>query len=826
MGKPGYFFSEIVKLLGGECTGAGGNGLIKELLTDSRKLSGPLHTLFFALTTARNDGHRYIRELYEKGVRYFVVSSLPPDNFAGANFLVISNPLGALQKLAAHHRAEFNFPVIGITGSNGKTIVKEWLWQLISQEKTIVRSPKSYNSQIGVPLSVWQMNDWHNLAIFEAGISEPGEMEHLERIIRPDIGIFTNIGHAHDQYFVSAQQKTEEKLKLFRNCKTLIFCSDHKEIDNAVRNNPYGIKDLFDWGSNENARLRIITTETGKSNTRITAVYQHRTMEISIPFSDSASFENAMHCWAFMLLMGYGPDVTANRMLRLLPVAMRLEMKEGINGCSVINDAYSSDPESLAIALDFLVQQNQHERRTVILSDMLQNAGAEEYLYGQIARMLINKGITRLIGIGPALCKNKSLFVIPGEFHPGTDEFLKSFHPGDFHDESILLKGARVFGFERINKLLQQRSHETVLEVNLNALVHNLNYFRSRLNPGTKMMAMVKAFSYGSGSFEIANTLEWHRADYLTVAYADEGVELRKAGISLPIMVMNPEENGMDALLRYNLEPEIYNFRTLTMLARAIKRRSDNQPAAVKIHLKLDTGMHRLGFEKTDIEPLAEQLCAIKEITVQSVFSHLAGSEDPGMDEFTRQQIDCFRRMTDELTKRLGYPVLRHILNSAGISRFSESQFEMVRLGISLYGISSDPIVQKSLETVSSLKTSISQIKKIRKGDTVGYNRRWKAEKESVIATIPVGYADGLSRRLGNGRGKMMVNGHIVPVAGNICMDMTMLDITGVYANEGDEVVVFGSEMPITRLAQAMDTIPYEILTGISRRVKRVYFQE
>jgi alanine racemase len=826
MGKTGYFFSEIIDLLGGECTGAGGNGLIKELLTDSRKLSSPLHTLFFALTTTRNDGHRYIRELYEKGVRYFVVSAVPDGNFSEANFLVINNPLEALQKLAAYHRSGFDFPVIGITGSNGKTIVKEWLWQLISQEKTIVRSPKSYNSQIGVPLSVWQMNNWHNLAIFEAGISEPGEMEQLEHIIRPDIGIFTNIGHAHDQYFLSKQQKAEEKLKLFRDCKTLVYCSDHKEIGYALRNSPYGIPDLFDWGSTGNALLRIIQTQTGKSNTRITAVYQHRTMEISIPFSDTASLENAMHCWAVMLLMGYGPDVTASRMLRLQPVAMRLEMKEGINGCSVINDAYSSDPESLAIALDFLVQQNQHERRTVILSDMLQNAGNEEELYGQIARMLINKGITRLIGIGPALCKHKKLFEIPGGFYPGTDEFLKSFHPGDFHDESILIKGARIFGFERINKLLQQRSHETVLEVNLNALVHNLNYFRSRLNPGTKLMAMVKAFSYGSGSFEIANTLEWHRADYLAVAYADEGVELRKAGISLPIMVMNPEENGMDAMLRYNLEPEIYNFRTLSMLARAIKRKSDSQTAAVKIHLKLDTGMHRLGFESIDIKPLADQLCAMKEITVQSVFSHLAGSEDPGMDAFTRQQIDCFRTMADELTKRLGYPVLRHILNSAGINRFPDSQFEMVRLGISLYGISTDPGEQKSLETVSSLKTSISQIKTIGAGDTVGYNRSWKAEKESVIATIPVGYADGLSRRLGNGRGKMMVNGHIVPVAGNICMDMTMLDITGVSANEGDEVVVFGSEMPITRLAEAMDTIPYEILTGISRRVKRIYFQE
>lgn len=826
MEKPEYLFSEIAGLTGGKITGNGSDGLIKELLTDSRKLSSPSDTAFFALATGSNDGHRYIKDLYEKGIRFFVVSSIPEGDFSGASFLTVKSPLLALQQLAAHHRAGFSIPVIGITGSNGKTIVKEWLWQLMSREKVIVRSPKSYNSQIGVPLSVWQMNRWHTLAIFEAGISEPGEMERLEPIIKPDIGIFTNIGHAHDRFFESSQQKIEEKLKLFRECRSLVFCSDHAEIREELKRNKEITAEILDWGKNEQARLRILQTETGKTSTTIRATFENRKMEIIIPFTDHASFENAMHCWAVMLMMGYGPDVTASRMARLQPVAMRLEMKEGINGCSVINDTYSSDPESLSIALDFLVWQNQHEQRTVILSDMLQAAGNEEELYRQIASMLLSKGITRFIGIGPALSAYRHLFKMPARFYPSTANFIDSFSASAFRNESILLKGARFFGFERINDLLQQRSHETVLEINLNALVHNLNHYRSKLNQGTKLMAMVKAFSYGSGSFEIANILEWHRADYLAVAYADEGVELRKAGIGLPVMVMNPEENGMDALLRYNLEPEIYNFRSLEMLDRAVKRNHETAGNKIKIHLKLDTGMHRLGFVSDDIGELADRLGNMERLQVQSVFTHLAGSDDPEMDAFTNRQIECFTRMSAELSRQLGYPFIRHVLNSAGISRFPEAQFEMVRLGISLYGIASNPKEQKTLETVSSLKTSISQIKTVKKGDTVGYSRSWTAERDSVIATIPIGYADGLSRRLSNGRGKMMVNGHIVPVAGNICMDMTMLDITGIQANEGDEVIVFGPEMPLAQLAKAMDTIPYEILTGISQRVKRVYFQE
>jgi alanine racemase len=671
------------------------------------------------------------------------------------------------------------------------------------------------------------MKSLHNLAIIEAGISQPGEMEHLEKIIRPTIGILTNIGHAHDQYFNSQEQKTNEKLKLFSGVDLLIYCSDNPLISASIARMGIGKERLFDWGKNDHASLKIKNILIEKTSSVIEGQFEGKDLSIEIPFSDDASIENAIHCWAVMLSFGYGPDVTAGRMRKLTGVAMRLEMKEGINGCSVINDAYSSDPDSLAIALDFMVQQNQHQKRTVVLSDMLQSSPDEDALYRTIAGLLADKGVNKLIGIGSALARHSEFFSIKEKsFYPSTEEFLNDFKSLIFKNETILLKGARIFEFERINQLLQQKSHETVLEVNLNALVHNLNYYRTFLNPGTKLMAMVKAFSYGSGSFEIANALQFHRADYLAVAYADEGVELRKAGISLPIMVMNPEESGMEAILQNSLEPEIYNFRSLQMLSKAIGAFKVPSGTQILIHLKLDTGMHRLGFTESDLDGLCSMLMTSPEIRVQSVFSHLVGSDDPKLDDFSRQQIDLFARMTLRLEQKLGYAFLRHILNSAGISRFPEAQFSMVRLGISLYGISADPDEQKMLENVTSLKTSISQIKTIAPGETVGYSRAWIAVKTTTIATIPIGYADGLSRRLGNGRGEMLVNGHMAPVAGNICMDMTMLDITGIEASEGDEVIVFGEELPIIDLAKAMETIPYEILTGISHRVKRVYFQE
>ncbi|MHC1778226.1 MAG: bifunctional UDP-N-acetylmuramoyl-tripeptide:D-alanyl-D-alanine ligase/alanine racemase [Lentimicrobium sp.] len=824
--QQGYPLEVIAQMTGGKLTGDPGNTVIEELLTDSRKFTSPERTLFFAIVTPRNDGHQYIGELYKKGLRCFCVSRLPEPSMPDAVFIQVSDTLEALQKLAAAHRASFSVPVIGITGSNGKTIIKEWLWQLISPEKTIVRSPKSYNSQIGVPLSVWQMKSLHNLAIFEAGISQPGEMKHLHRIIRPTIGIFTNIGHAHDQYFSSQKQKTIEKLKLFPGVGLLVFNSDNPLISECINKSGLKKESLFDWGRNEHAWLRITGIQIEKTGSTINGIFSGKNLSIEIPFSDEASIENAIHCWAIMLSFGYGPDVTASRMKKLTRVAMRLEMKEGINGCSVIDDAYSSDPDSLAIALDFMVQQNQHHKRTVILSDMMQGSPDETGLYKVIAGLLSDKGVNKFIGIGPAMMRHRELFSMEKSFYPSTESFITGFKSMAFRNETILLKGARIFEFERINQLLQQKSHETILEVNLNALVHNLNYYRTLLKPGTKLMAMVKAFSYGSGSFEIANALQFHRADYLAVAYADEGVELRKAGISLPVMVMNPEESGMEAMLQYSLEPEIYNFRSLQMLLKAMESFGNPPESEILIHIKLDTGMHRLGFEEYELENLCTMLNNSPRIRVQSVFSHLVGSDDPGMDAFTRHQIALFSQMTDKLEKRLGYDFLRHILNSAGIARFPEAQFSMVRLGISLYGISTDPEEQKMLETVTSLKTSISQIKTIQPGETVGYSRAWTADKKTTIATIPIGYADGLSRRLGNGKGKMLVNGHMAPVAGNICMDMTMLDITGIDASEGDEVTVFGEELPIAGLAKAMDTIPYEILTAISRRVKRVYFQE
>jgi len=820
-----YTINEVADIVSGALTVNTINTQISDIAIDSRKLNSPLTSLFFALVTSRNDGHKYIEDLIKQGVQNFCVSVIPDNLGNKANFIMVEDTLIALQKLTAHHRMKFNIPVIGITGSNGKTIVKEWLWQLLSEEKTIVRSPQSYNSQIGVPLSVWQMSSLHDLALFEAGISEPGEMMRLESIIKPTIGIITNIGQAHDQFFESMVQKTNEKLQLFAHADSVIYCRDAELIHKQVSDILKGIN-TFSWGFHKQAHLIVTEIRKEKKNTHISAKYKGQDHAISIPFTDDASIENAMQCWSTMLLFGYGPEVIRNRMQKLQPVAMRLEMKEGVNGCLIINDTYSSDPDSLAIALDFLVQQTTHEKRTLILSDMLQSSVDEKSLYSSIATLLISKKITRLIGIGSAISKYSSLFPMQKQFFGSTDEFLSAFNKLQFRSESILIKGARLFAFERINELLQQKSHETILEVNLNALIHNLNYFRSLLKPETKVMAMVKAFSYGSGSFEIANTLQFHHADYLAVAYADEGVELRKAGISLPIMVMNPEMTGMEAMIRYNLEPEIYSFRTLQLFTKTIESLNGKPGYVANIHIKLDTGMHRLGFMEDEIDQLAEELKEYPYVKVVSAFSHLAASESKEFDWFTTMQIANFERMTWKLKEQLGYSFMRHILNSAGIIRHSYARFDMVRLGISLYGISPLQTIQKKLEVVSSLKTVISQIKHIKEGESVGYNCRWTAQEDSTIAIVPIGYADGLARKLGNGVGTMFLKNKMVSIIGSINMDMTALDITGIEAEEGDEVIVFGKEISINKVAEQMETIPYEILTGISRRVKRVYYQE
>jgi alanine racemase len=827
MGPNQYTVRTVAEIAGGELVvKVPHHTSFEELLTDSRKLIHPEVSLFFALKGERHDGHRFIPDLVKQGVINFVISEFRPEfESLEANFVVVHDSLQALQQLAASHRRHFAYPVIAITGSNGKTIVKEWLYQLLRSDYNIVRSPKSYNSQIGVPLSVWQMNDDHQLAIFEAGISCPNEMANLEKIIHPTVGVFTNIGAAHEANFSSREEKVKEKLQLFDHVENLVYCKDYPEVSSAIDSKQFHHSQLkrFSWSRKTKADLQIARVTKKADECEIQAVFDNRFISIRIPFTDEASIENAIHCWAVLLLLGIEDAQIEERMHFLSPVAMRLEMKTGINHCSIINDSYNSDLGSLTIALDFLGQQKQHERHTLILSDILQSGKNEVALYNEVADLLLAKKVSRLFGIGAAISRQRNLFRMPATFFETTEDFLKAFPEMSFRDEAVLLKGARPFGFEQIVKLLQQKAHETVLEVNINALVHNLNYYRSRLRPTTKMMAMVKATSYGSGSHEIASVLQFHHVDYLAVAYTDEGVELRKAGITLPIMVMNPEVHSFDAMIRYRLEPEIYNFRLLNQLNESLKKHT-GEP--FRIHIKLDTGMHRLGFEEADIAELIVRIKNNKQLQIQSIFTHLAASDEAEHDGFTSRQIERFTTMSDQIRAAFDYPILRHILNSSGILRFSEAQYEMVRLGIGLYGFASTSHEQQQLQHVATLRTTISQIKSVPANETVGYSRKGIVKRESSIATVPIGYADGISRRLSNGVGKMLVNGIPAPIVGNVCMDMCMLDITDVPAKEGDEVIVFGPELPVSEMAKWIGTIPYEILTGISQRVKRVYFQE
>jgi len=803
---------------------------VQHLLTDSRKIVSAPASLFFAIKGDRRDGHEFIDDLHQAGVRNFVISdNTVPSKYPDCNFIITTDTLSALQLLAAQHRSRFTFPVIGITGSNGKTIVKEWLYQLLREDHHIVRSPKSYNSQIGVPLSVWEMKAENNLALFEAGISEPGEMKKLEAIIQPDTGIFTNIGSAHDENFSSLPEKVNEKLMLFKNSSTLIYCKDYLVITEQINAADFlspSLK-LFTWSRKQRADLQIGRVSKQGAESEIQGIHKNNFLSIRIPFTDDASVENAIQCWAVMLFLNYDPEVIAQRIQLLSPVAMRLEMKEGINNCSIINDSYNSDLGSLTIALDFLNQQKQHTKRTVVLSDILQSGRDESQLYKEVAELLHKKGVTRLIGIGPAISRQAAHFDTGKTFFETTDEFLKEYLPTQFNSETILLKGARPFGFERISKVLQQKAHETVLEINLNALIHNLNYYRSRLKPETKIMVMVKAFSYGSGSFEISNILQFHHVDYLAVAYADEGVELRKAGITLPIMVMNPEEQSFETMLNYKLEPEIYSFRMLQQFSDVVKRRLSELPGVrVPVHIKLDTGMHRLGFDSGDINELVVRIKNNKHLKIASVFSHLAASDEAVHDGFTNQQAISFTQMADVICGHFTHKIFRHILNSAGIMRFPEMQFDMVRLGIGLHGIAATQHEQKQLQFVATLKTTISQIKTVRANQTIGYSRKGVVSRDTLVATVAIGYADGLNRKLGNGIGSMRLHNKKCPIIGSVCMDMTMLDITDTSAKEGDEVIVFGPGYSIIEMAHDLGTIPYEILTMVSQRVKRVYFHE
>ena len=794
---------------------------VRYLLTDSRRLAEPRGTVFFAITTKRNSGTKYVDDLYRRGVRSFVVPSDFTVEYSDANIWRVDDTVCALQQIAANHRANYNIPVVGITGSNGKTIVKDWLVQLLSPEGHVTSSPKSYNSQIGVPLSVWQMSGNDKMGIFEAGISETGEMPKLQKVIMPTVGIFTNIGYAHDENFLTRGQKIAEKLQLFTHCETLIYCIDHKDIHSAVS----GIESfrnmrLFTWGRSNYGDVRLLNEEVRQGSTVMQVEYNNNCFNVMIPFVDRASRENAMHCVALMLYLGYPVQIITERCAKLLPVEMRLEMDEATGNSLLINDSYSLDLNSLSIALDYLGHINQHHNKVLIISDFMQTGLPDSELYSQVASVAKQRGITQLICIGEALGRCRDMFNDANAiFFASTQDFIDNYRLDQLQNSTILLKGARVFGFERIAKLLQKKNHETVMEVNIGALIHNLNYYRAKLRPTTKLMAMVKASSYGAGRVEVATALQFSGVDYLTVAYADEGVDLRRGGITLPIMVMNPEEAAFDDIIRFRLEPDIYSFRILNLFAERLKLLSCG--GQYPVHVEFDTGMHRLGFNGSDVNNLMGKLEEYKDVLrVQSVFTHLACADDPEMDDFTKMQISRFKEWSRNL------PGIKHILNSSGITRFNDAQLDMVRLGIGLYGISPELDVQKELKQVSRLVTRISQVKDIPQGDTVGYNCRWCAERPSRIAIITIGYADGLHRRLGYGKGRVLINGHEAPIIGSVCMDMCFIDVTDIECKEGDRAVIFGDCDLLQRNARAAGTIPYELLTAVSPRVKRIYYHE
>ncbi|HVW13868.1 MAG TPA: bifunctional UDP-N-acetylmuramoyl-tripeptide:D-alanyl-D-alanine ligase/alanine racemase [Mucilaginibacter sp.] len=815
-----YAISEIKQIIGAE-------GIIEKeyiistLLTDSRRITNAAEGLFFALSGRRN-GHEFIAEAYAAGVRNFVVKDHSEIKMPDANFLRVDDVLVALQKLAAYHRSRFKLELIGITGSNGKTIIKEWLYQLLSGDKTIVRNPKSYNSQIGVPLSVWQISEKDELGIFEAGISTVNEMDRLEAILKPSIGILTHIGPAHDEGFRDRDEKVNEKLKLFAHCRLLIvnyeLLSDHKDNVTAA--------ETFTWSTKFNQADLYVFAETVISrNYYLRAIYKGQEIECLVPFTDEASVENAIVCWGAMLAMGYSAVEADKRLEKLTPVSMRLELKNGINDCSVIDDSYNSDVQSLEIALNFLNQQNQHPKRTLILSDIYQSGLQPDALYKQVAEMIATKKIDKFVGVGEALAARQDYFNVPEKhFYNDTAALLQYLNALNFDNETILIKGSRSFEFERISQALTLKAHETVMEISLNALLNNLNYYRSKIKPGVKVMAMVKAFSYGSGTFEVANMLQYNKVDYLAVAYIDEGIALRQAGITLPVMVLNPEVSAFDKLVEYKLEPEIFSFHLLDEFVRYAQSRG---LTSYPVHIKIDTGMHRLGFEDHEIDILCDLLEVNSNIKVQSVFSHLVASDAPEHDDFTKKQIKLFDRAWKKIEEALRYKVIKHLSNTSGITRWPQANYDMVRLGIGLYGIDSAlPEGANGLQPIASLKTSISQVRKVKANDTIGYNRTGKLSKDGVIATVRIGYADGYLRAFGNGVGKMLVRGKLVPTVGNISMDMCTLDVTDTDAREGDEVIVFNEQLKIEELARQIGTIPYEILTNVSQRVKRVYFYE
>ncbi|MCI7399026.1 MAG: bifunctional UDP-N-acetylmuramoyl-tripeptide:D-alanyl-D-alanine ligase/alanine racemase [Prevotella sp.] len=823
-----YTIEKITTLIGARRIGHN-DANIGWILTDSRSLCFPEETLFFAIRTQRNDGHNYIPELYRRGVRNFVVEQVPSgagNELAEANFLKVTSTLAALQRLAERHRDEFDIPVVGITGSNGKTMVKEWLYQLLSPQMVVTRSPKSYNSQIGVPLSVWLLEKNTDIALFEAGISQTGEMQALRDIIQPSIGILTSIGQAHQENFRTMDEKCQEKLLLFHDAKTVIYNSDDEIVSRSMRRSGFGGKKIAWSKEDPQATLYIKEVETKDNITRVAYVFNQTTEgTYHLPFIDEASVECSLACAATALHLGIDSETLDIRMSQLEPVAMRLEVKEGQHGCTLINDSYNSDLSSLDIALDFMSRRPDHNgrKRTLILSDIQQSGQKPDKLYSIVSELAEKRGVDKFIGIGSVIAEHKDrISITEKHFFADVPTFISSetFHA--LSDEVILLKGARQFGFDHITELLEQKVHETILEVNLNAVVANLNHYRSFMRPETKIICMVKADAYGAGAVEVAKTLQDHRVDYLAVAVADEGVTLRKNGITSNIIIMNPEMTAFKTMFDYDLEPEVYSFRIMDALIKAAEKEGIT---SFPVHIKLDTGMHRLGFDpEHDIDEVIERLHHQNAIIPRSVFSHFVGSDSNDFDRFSAHQFELFDKASTKLQEAFDHKILRHICNSAGIEHFPERQLDACRLGLGLYGIDSRD--NHILNTVSTLKTTILQLRHVPKEETVGYSRKGILTRDSVIAAIPIGYADGLNRHLGRGHAYCLVGGKKATYVGNICMDVAMIDVTDIDCKEGDTVEIFGEHLPVTVLSDILDTIPYEVLTGISNRVKKVYFQD
>jgi len=802
--------SEVASILSAEFLNPSHDFEVDTLVYDSRKGSSSTRELFIALPGTHHDGHDYIPSLYQLGIRSFLISKrINPRDYPEAAFLLVSDTLVALQNLATYHRKQFDLPVVGITGSNGKTIVKEWLATILEQQWNVIKSPKSYNSQLGVPMSVWNLEKTHQVAVFEAGVSRTGEMEALERIIQPTLGIFTNIGNAHASGFESPEAKIAEKALLFAHCEKLICRLDHTSIVRQLGN----LKaTLITWGiSQPEASINIVP-----SGSYFNFHYQGQQSTFSIPFSNPFDLENIFHAITAALVLGESNTHIQQAVNKLKPVPMRLELKRGNNNTHILDDSYNNDFMGLSIALDYLRQQPQKQRKTVILSDMLQSGKDPKVLYSDINALLEKHSIDHLIGIGPDIVQNQAAFSMPFEGYLSTHDFLRSAPA--FTNETILVKGARDFELERVVHFLEEKNHGTILEVNYEAITHNLKVYRQQLKPQVKLMVMVKAFAYGVGVEEIAHLLQYHKVDYLGVAYLDEAVTLRRKGITLPIMIMNVDWSSFDLLETFHLEPEIYSLSMLRYFLEV----TDNPPP---VHLKIETGMNRLGFRSEDLDALMTILHQNPQLKVSGIFTHFSSSDAADEDDFTRKQAATFDQAYEKLAEALGYSPIKHALNSAGIMRWPAFQFDMVRLGIGLYGFDSSGTTNQ-LKPISTLKTKISQIKPVKEGDSIGYSRMGRADREGSIAIIAIGYADGYSRLFGNGNAYVMVNGQKAPTIGNICMDMTMIDVTGLDAREGDEVIIFGAQPNIRELAQWAQTIPYEILTNVSQRVKRVFVSE